>query len=181
MNSLITSYLSHADMLKVPFLLDYNTLCELKAKEKFINENFPNEIIDLMGGNSKMMDYPILSFNENFLGWTDYLDRIKPSDVSYPIMIGVDCFRRAFVTIRTSDINGEQTVDTLFQRYSDDKYTWTHGVLGTGVIQTSGYFFSGGNMNCQKTTETISNLLSGKNFYFRRYPDRIEEVYAVLC
>ena len=66
---------------------------------------------------------PILEFQDNFLGQTDYLDSIQIEDLTDPIMIGKDCFHRPFIVIKYY-FEDQTHLLTVFQRYTDDKNTW---------------------------------------------------------
>ena len=76
--------------------------------------------------------FPVLEFQEKFIGGSCYLDGICRTDPSYPIMVGRDRYGRGFLTIRYRCIEDwvfdgvvhAATPDavhflTLFQRYID--------------------------------------------------------------
>ena len=42
---------------------------------------------------------PILPFQRKFIGGTDYIDGIHSTDLTAPIMVGVDCYRRPYIVI----------------------------------------------------------------------------------
>ena len=52
---------------------------------------FPIQLIQL---------FPVLPFDEVYLGSTDYIDRIDPKSLNKPIMVGIDHWRRPFISIR---------------------------------------------------------------------------------
>jgi hypothetical protein len=76
---------------------------------------------------------PILEYQDDFMGATDYLDGISCNDLTHPIMIGRDCYNRGFLAIRYRCLDKEWTFDekiyplsqdkihciTLFQRYTN--------------------------------------------------------------
>ena len=67
---------------------------------------------------------PILKWKSYFEGSTGYIDQINPKNVSYPIMIGIDDYKRPYITIKTQSTfkkNIYSVVVTIFQRYSDSK------------------------------------------------------------
>ena len=70
---------------------------------------------------------PILDFNTNFcLG--DYIDNIKTKDLKYPIMVGVDLWKRPYITIKFNETKYQKyRAITVFQRYTNDKKNWTFG------------------------------------------------------
>ena len=83
---------------------DFKDLFKLLIKNqiKFIKKcNFDKNIIDLFGGFNKFYLFPILKWKEEFLGGTGYIDNIYPNNLSSNIMIGIDCYTRPFITIRT--------------------------------------------------------------------------------
>lgn len=53
-----------------------------------------------MGGLQRFLAYPILEWREDFMGFTDYIDRIRPLDLSDPVMIGRDGYGRSFIALR---------------------------------------------------------------------------------
>ena len=64
----------------------------------------------------------------NRQGSTDYIDFIRPDDVSATCMQGTDRFNRNFITAKFTDHkNNKPFVWTLFQRYTDDSNYWTIG------------------------------------------------------
>ena len=102
---------------------------KIKMKREFVRNNFPNIIIDTMGGMKNMIFLPILKYKPKFMGSTHYIDKILPSDVNEPIMIGVDVYKRGFITFRLKK-NKNIWVETFFQRYSDitiSSSSWTWG------------------------------------------------------
>jgi len=140
-----------------------------RIKSEFITKNFYPQIIELLGGLEKCVNYPFLEFKDEFMGCTDYIDKIKPRDVCAPIMLGIDSMSRAFVTIRT--IYGNNcVVDTIFQRYPNNKKIWTNGCYGYGMITSPGYFYTFDHFN-PTVVENITNLIQGRN-YVKRYSFR---------
>ena len=67
--------------------------------------------------------FPILEFQNIFLGNTNYIDSILQSHLKDPIMIGVDCFNRPFIVVKYN-CNNITYILTVFQRYSDCKSLW---------------------------------------------------------
>ena len=87
---------------------------------QYFNETFfPKKLIKLL---------PVLPWKHNYMGCTDYIDRIKATDLIYPIMIGVDHFHRPFITIKYKNLNKNKKHTkcyiTVFQRYTDNKKCW---------------------------------------------------------
>jgi hypothetical protein len=158
----ICSFLKLYSLLKLPYL-NKKFVNQFKKKRNYVLDNFPEKIISIFGIDN-MINFPILEFNDKFIGHTDYIDSIKPKDLSEPIMIGIDCYKRAFISIRTLKIeeNNEPTVDILFQRYTNEKEKWTHGCCGNGFIKNS-YIDN-------ITINNIKNLLKkNKNILYPSY------------
>jgi len=70
--------------------------------------------------------YPILDWDEKFLGYTGYIDHISCADLSSPIMIGRDKYQRPFISIKFI-INKKVGCITYFQRYEDCTCMWAWG------------------------------------------------------
>ena len=70
--------------------------------------------------------YPILKWDEKFLGYTGYIDHISSYDLSSPIMIGCDNYERPFISIKFI-INKKVGCITYFQRYENCIYNWVWG------------------------------------------------------
>ena len=139
-----------------------------KLKEYYISKYFDKNMVLLFGGIENMKNYPILRWNEKFMGGTDYIDNIKEKDLNSKIMIGIDNYKRPFITIRTKN-NSKITVDTLFQRYSDEKNTWTNGCSDCSpLFKEGGYFYSKGKIMHKHIRINIKNLLQNKGYIFQQ-------------
>ena len=57
------------------------------------------------------------------IGSTHNIDFIKKNEVTEPIMAGVDKLKRNFLVFKLIIYN-EVILQTIFQRYTDDLYTW---------------------------------------------------------
>ena len=108
----------------------------------WIHESFPSAVADLFGGHSAMARLPKIEWRPDFLGSTDYIDRIRPADMGdNPIMVGEDNYRRPFVTFRLTrkseneDERQKPMLSTLFQRYTDSTHTWAFA--GCGIMNGS--------------------------------------------
>lgn len=63
------------------------------------------------------------------MGYTEYLDFIRPTDLAYPIMHGIDGYGRFFIAMTTqdsSDSQGKGTVLVVFQRYTGNERVWVN-------------------------------------------------------
>lgn len=103
----------------------------IKKKKKYLINIYPSVIFELINGISTLIFAPILKYKSYFGG--DYIDCIKPNDMSSPIMFGIDFYRRPFISIRTYK-HDQISVTTIFQRYTDDNSLWTHGVYTNSHI-----------------------------------------------
>lgn len=65
---------------------------------------------------------PILEIG-NKIGITDYIDFIHSDEVTHHVMRGMDCWRRHFIVIQFF-VNGDKSVQTFFQRYTNDENLW---------------------------------------------------------
>ena len=61
------------------------------------------------------------------VGGTGYIDFVKPEDMVQAVMCGRDIAGRTFVCFRMETDDGEQAVETVFQRYAGDHNVWTSG------------------------------------------------------
>ena len=82
-----------------------------------------NEILNIVS------DYEILNINNRF-GATGYIDFININEVNSPVMQGVDCVGRPFITvsaeIKYTDGTIIPTFTTFFKRYTDISCTLWH-------------------------------------------------------
>jgi hypothetical protein len=86
-------------------------LTDLKASmlEKIINITDNTPIIDL----------------GNRVGSTGYVDFINFKEVNNPIVHGIDVYKRKFIVFKFQvDDDPKIYMQTLFQRYTDNKYDW---------------------------------------------------------
>lgn len=167
----ISQYLKYDNYIKLKMInknfKEYNNeILERKYNEirNFIEENINIKIVNLFGGINKFIDYPILKWNDNFLGGTGYIDSIKEEDVNYPIMYGIDCYGRVYITLKFIE-NERKKVITFFQRYDDYKDCWTHGTMYfNDVVKFTSPFLSYNQFTNDITIDNINNLLNNKNF-----------------
>ena len=141
----------------------------ISQHKKCIRRYFCEEIIDIVGGFKNMMDYEWLAWNDTFMGGTGYIDSIKSSDLQRPIMLGVDSWDRPFIAIKTTITNKYkkqfQNVDVLFQRFSNEKKTWTSSCSYPGIMSgSSGLFLNNGCYNGNNLRNNLQNLLNGNNY-----------------
>ena len=80
-------------------------------------------------------DIPVLDLKGR-RGVTDYIDFLEFEDLKYPIMRGTDFADRKFIVIK-SLVCKRPSFDTIFQRYSDDRYCWVNSGINC-LINTCG-------------------------------------------
>ena len=147
----------------IPYILD-----DIEIKKNFVQKNFSKDILDLF--HNSLHNFPILTWKDRYCGSTGYLDQIRDNDIEYPIMIGIDNCKRSFIVIsylKKGEKSKYSCLDTLFQRFTNDKYTWTHGVSKyySSLIETSGYFYNRGKIIDEKIKYKVSDLLKYNNEY----------------
>ena len=159
----------------------------IQDKKKWVSEWFPNIIFEMMNGQHNLIFAPVLPFQNHFIG-IDYLDGITISDVTSPIMVGIDDCRRPFITIRTSEMDKEPIVTTIFQRYTNHPGTWTHGsCYYTNLIgDNSSRVINGESIQAETFRENIKNLLEGNNYIkYRKISfqegEQFFQIPTVLC
>lgn len=164
---------------KILLLVDlkdiYNYICtnsvnQDKLKLKLINKIkkvkkwFPHVVWELMNGISSLVFAPELEFKDEFIG-LDYIDGITKNDVIAPIMIGIDKYRRPFITIRTIEEDKYTCVLTIFQRYTNDKSMWTHGINGRSyLVDGTPRIISKFRIQPEKIKENIKHLIDNDGY-----------------
>jgi hypothetical protein len=129
-------------------------------KLKFIEYYFHPQIINIFYGIENMINYPMLQFKHYFTGF-DYIDSISTKDTSYPIMIGIDNWNRAFIAI-TYTLCNEKKVECIFQRYSNSLNTCAHGSkYSKELCSRGGYFLDKGLLD-SITKKKIQYLINNR-------------------
>lgn len=115
-------------------------------KEKTIQKYFTQELISKLGLTYQdFLDYPWLEFNESFCPG-DYIDNIKLRYIRNPITLTIDNYRRPAIILRYSKFfkwqglgssQGwhDKGIETIFQRYTNNKIEWTNGTFYNGFIR----------------------------------------------
>jgi len=160
---------------------------KIQSKKQYVLCNFPDIIIDIMNGISTFVFLPILEYQEHFEGSTGYIDQIKVSDVPYPIMIGVSRYARPFITFKLQNTVRDFTdtfVETLFQRYTNDKYAWTFGTFYQSVLSnyngyTTNMYENNIRVNDHLLKKNIQLLLKNEN-YIHKSSRQISDNYAEI-
>lgn len=126
---------------------------------------FPKTIIEAMGGVEQFLTFPVLEWKKEYIGCTDYIDRIRPIDLSHPVMIGRDPYQRSFICLKMrAGVYPKEFVMTMFQRYTNQQDTWTHGRIGNlTIIPQSGYFLDHGRWKDNELQQNLSNLINNQS------------------
>jgi hypothetical protein len=132
----ICDYLTTFQVLQLSLIIKLSShqLNKIQDRIQHIKDKFPSEIIHIFSLKS-LLKAVELPWNSDFLGFTGYIDRIYPSDISYPIMTCVDCHNRPFIVVRTITKFGIKSIDVIFQRYSNNTKNWTCAKSGCGFTQ----------------------------------------------
>jgi hypothetical protein len=142
-----------------------------------IESQYTPLVRSLMGGTAAMTRFPVLQWQNRFRGTTNYIDGIRPNDMSDSVMRGIDPFERSYVAVRTKYVAGlEKTPDTvtvLFQRYSYTVRSWTQSTngYGAGFVYESGHFVSDGRLKHKLLRSNLGALLK-RGAVIPRYPGR---------
>jgi len=134
-----------------------------------LNFYIPDAILDLLDTGS----INFIESKDSFVGPTDYIDGIKADDIPDGVSFGIDKYRRPFVAIKTYNAEGKATVDTIFQRYTDE----TGWVICNrhGPLQYTGYFVNSKGVIVQPDTALcIKSLITNKSV-------NTNEVYENEC
>ena len=155
---------------------NYNTIKphlqkNIKEKKQYILTYFPDIIIDVMNNISTLIFAPILKYQEKFEGSTGYIDQIKVTDTPYPIMVGVTAEQRPFITFKLTN-QKQKFVETLFQRFTNDKFAWTFGTYYHSALSNfNGYTTNMYNnkiqINDHLLKQNIKYLLENKGYIYK--------------
>ena len=134
---------------------------DFKKEINSVKKNYISIIHSLFGGIKKMALLPTLKWKYKYEGSTGYIDRINPEDLQYTIMRGIDSCNRPFISIKIIDKfrSKVMNVETIFQRYSNSKLSWTHGTNGISFINESGYIISGGKLEHVDIKANLKNII----------------------
>lgn len=125
----------------MPPKLDAGSFEQLRQLEARVGEDsLTGKILRTFGG-IHAFNIPRLEWQDRFqTGGTEYsdgsirpIDGIRPSDMSHPVMWGIDRWRRLYIATKMEGVTYPYPsqrgigVETFFQRYSDDGNIWTSG------------------------------------------------------
>lgn len=101
------------------------TICtECKNRiETAPNDSITRQIVNLFGGTDEFCKIPKLHFNSRFLGDGDGSIRITSTDLTRPLMIGIDSVGRMFV-VWVKSTKQDNFVAILSQKYSNSEGFW---------------------------------------------------------
>ncbi len=88
----------------------------------------------------KHSNYPNLDIGDR-QGHTDYIDFINPSELTHPIMLGIDILKRPFIVIKAIGTLNDEMVkftETFFQRYTENQSLWVGACAGKMFLDTTG-------------------------------------------
>lgn len=117
---------------------------EEKRKWEKICEIFPKTIIDIVG-KERFLKGEHVEWKGEWLGATEYIDRIYPEDLQNNLSYGVDCYNRFFIFIKIRKLRYSRQVDdelmsdkntvlTIFRRYSDSYTVVTNDNSGENAL-----------------------------------------------
>ena len=143
---------------------------------------------------------PILPFQRKFIGGTDYIDGIRSTDLTAPIMVGVDCYRRPYIVIaykcfgeKWISWNGEERdfmgangsrrlVLTVFNRYTGLRGEGSWCKAGSGSYSGCPILLSSNTLlrknDKRLFTKNICELLAGSPV---SYINGLEQLSYVDC
>lgn len=159
-------------------------------KRRALLARFHPAIIRLMGGYRNMTCFPELPWQQNFVGSSGYLYRIRPHCMTHAVMLGIDLtYDRPFVTIRFRQTSRREfrctLAETLYQCNAAEGGTWANCMCGAAPLSLgargSSYFMKDGMIRDALLPLNISNLLAerGKIFHTRWRAD-IHQEYKVV-
>ena len=170
---------SHLELINILHLCQCNTYLlstlkndlqnKIKMKRRWVEKHIVPMLHKIMNGIHILVFAPFIKYKPCFSGLTGYLDNIKMEDLSYPIMIGQDDSNRSFIVFKLKTGNTVNNyrihVNTLFQRYSDCKHTWT-SATNTRFLLTNetGLCTSVNKIYHILLEKNIKNLLNKENY-----------------
>ena len=95
----IISFLNSNNVIKLIQVCKNTQIYKNNLKHKVIIDNYHTILINIFGLDN-LKSYPILLWNNRFLGNTNYIDKINYNDMKSPIMIGKDRFNRYFICLK---------------------------------------------------------------------------------
>lgn len=120
------------------------------------NVESTNFCVDVMPEGVLWGDIPLIRHKPQWVGPTDYLDRIRPADLQYHVSRGTDQFRRKYLIVYYKG-----NIQTYFQRYTNSPNgTWSFGEF-VGGNPDDRVLITCGNIAAQpESIEKIRNVIA---------------------
>ena len=150
-----------------------------------LKKNFKNTIFD----EDFIYEFPIYNYHGNFLGGTDFINYIYPEDIYFPIMIGIDSWKRPFIIIKYKFLGGNITqfevnhefeinkeyILVIYQRMFGIKNWWCQ----LNCEKDNGPLLIGKECNLDDLDmvmilENIKLLLKGENPYYAQFQSNLD-------
>ena len=101
-------------------------------------------------------DIPVLDIGRR-IGHTEYIDFLKWDEVEYPVMKGIDVYKRHFIVVKMI-VNGNKIMETYFQRQTNDVNFW----MACGHA-TRGFLDTRGSELIKGQIELLKKVINGEN------------------
>lgn len=123
----LLNYLHYNDLVCFVRLNKYFNNNDFLIKDlhkKYIYKHFDNTFIPY----SILYNASIIKWQQKFMT-IDYIDRLTPKTLENYLMIGVDCWKRPFISIKYKYNNSYEYngLLTIFQRYNNNRDDWRKG------------------------------------------------------
>lgn len=133
------------------------------------------------------IDVPLLDIGDK-LGFTKYIDFIRPEEVHSPVMKGVDILLRPFIVVKAI-VDNSIVMETFFQRYTNNNDFWMGcgyweyiSTYGAGIDENQLQFLeqliTTGQAKLTEQTKPINNLWKDKDVYI--YDEKKWEAAKVI-
>ena len=145
----------------------YHLRLNSSVLRSFKDTFFPERLIS-----SLPQFYPI---HPHHVGATDYIDRVRATDMTHPIMIGCDQYNRPYISIMY------HCNESTYKNWNDDECNWKNNTTVLTCFQR----YSNGSTWCKAGSGTYSTypLLYGTNTYLNsdEKPLLVKNILRLLC
>ena len=132
---------------------------------EFIKNLHYELLTGVLSGNNNMVKILLLkSFNR------DYIDYIKPEQLTSPVMIGFDVKKRPFIVLKVK-LADKIFSQVFFQRYIDDAETW----VSAAVNNQPSFITCSGGISLQQG-QLIKSLIDGEKVILEK--DKLYRHYS---